>query len=252
MGQKNGSHHIASLRSPAHSPHHFSVCASSKRTVLMSGLGEGRQVQFKLVILGEGCVGKTSLLLRYCNNTFDERHNTTIQAHYLPKRLNIDGNRVLLSIWDTAGQERFHALGPIYYRDSNGALLVYDITDRDSFERVQHWVRELVKMLGNTCQIVIVGNKIDLERNRNVTVEEAEEYAASVGATHFQTSAKLNKGLDEVFLHISKRMLAAGPSTSGGGGGAAVGGVGPRGSRSQLMIADDDPPAARPQESCSC
>jgi len=176
---------------------------------------------FKVVLLGEGAVGKTSLFLRYCNNTFNEQHLSTVQASFLSKRLNIDGKRVTLAIWDTAGQERFHALGPIYYRDSHGALLVYDITDADSFAKVKNWVKELRKMLGINVELAIVGNKCDLERNRTVSQAEAESYAASVGARHYLTSAKLNKGLDELFLDLSKRMLAtkaANPSPSGQSG----------------------------------
>lgn len=79
-----------------------------------------------------------------------------------------------LAIWDTAGQEKFHALGPIYYRQSNGAVLVYDITDEDSFQKVKSWVKELKKMLGTDICLVIVGNKTDLEKDRNVSLEEAE------------------------------------------------------------------------------
>jgi len=164
--------------------------------------------QFKVVLLGEGCVGKTSLCLRYVQNAFNDKHITTIQASFLTKRLNVDNKRVGLAIWDTAGQERFHALGPIYYRDANGALLVYDITDRDSFLKVQNWVKELRKMLGKEVTLAIAGNKCDLERSRVVSIEEAEQYAESVGAKHYSTSAKLNKGLEELFLDLTKRMLA--------------------------------------------
>lgn len=81
-----------------------------------------------------------------------------------------------LAIWDTAGQEKFHALGPIYYRSSNGAVLVYDITDEDSFQKVKSWVKELRKMLGTDICLVIAGNKTDLEKNRNVRLEDAEQY----------------------------------------------------------------------------
>lgn len=88
--------------------------------------------------------------------------------------MNIDGKRVNLAIWDTAGQEKFHALGPIYYRSSNGAVLVYDITDEDSFQKVKSWVKELRKMLGNDISLVIVGNKTDREKDRHVSLEEAE------------------------------------------------------------------------------
>lgn len=166
-----------------------------------------RSFTFKVVLLGEGCVGKTSLVLRYVENKFNDKHLSTLQASFLNKKLNIAGKRVDLAIWDTAGQERFHALGPIYYRDSNGAILVYDITDEDSFQKVKNWVKELKKMLGTGVCICIAGNKVDLEKQRVVTVEEAEEYASSVGAKHFLTSAKMNRGIEELFLDLSSRMI---------------------------------------------
>jgi len=96
----------------------------------------GNTYNFKIVLLGEGCVGKTSCVLRYVEDAFNDKHLTTLQASFLTKKLNIRGKRVTLNIWDTAGQERFHALGPIYYRDADGAVLVYDITDTDSFGKV--------------------------------------------------------------------------------------------------------------------
>eukprot|EP00045_Choanoeca_perplexa_P002121 m.23076 g.23076 ORF g.23076 m.23076 type:complete len:201 (+) comp11331_c0_seq1:102-704(+) len=165
--------------------------------------------QFKIVLLGEGSVGKTSLVLRYCQDKFVDKHITTLQASFLKKRLNLQQKRVELSIWDTAGQERFHALGPIYYRDSNGAVLVYDITDQDSFQKVKTWVKELKKMLGNDIALVICGNKIDLEKSRTVDHAAAEAYASSVGALHFNTSAKHNKGVEEMFRELAKKMLAS-------------------------------------------
>jgi len=164
--------------------------------------------QFKIVLLGEGRVGKTSLVLRYTQNMFDEKQNSTVQASFQTKRLNLDGQSINLAVWDTAGQERFRALGPIYYRDANGALLVYDITDADSFDRVQNWVKELRKMLGNDIVLAIAGNKCDLERNRVVDIGKAESYAASVGAKHYHTSAKLNKGVNELFLELTQRMVS--------------------------------------------
>ncbi|CAH1372407.1 hypothetical protein MTP99_013907 [Tenebrio molitor] len=162
---------------------------------------------FKVVLLGEGCVGKTSLVLRYVEDKFNSSHVTTVQASFLNKKLNIDGKRINLAIWDTAGQEKFHALGPIYYRSSNGAVLVYDITDEDSFQKVKSWVKELRKMLGADICLVIAGNKTDLEKNRNVSLEEAETYASKVGAIHFQTSAKFNKGVEDMFLTLTQKML---------------------------------------------
>jgi len=119
---------------------------------------------FKVVLLGEGRVGKTCLCLRYVQNSFTDNQESTIQATYLDKRLNVGKKSVRLMIWDTAGQERFHALGPIYYREANGALLVYDITDRESFNKVRNWVHELRAEQGMQIQLVIAGNKSDLEK----------------------------------------------------------------------------------------
>jgi Ras-related protein Rab-21 len=133
--------------------------------------------RFKVVLLGEGRVGKTSILLRYTKGEYSDKQVSTLQASYLDKKISV-GNpptSVQLSIWDTAGQERFHALGPIYYRDASGALLVYDITDLESFNKVQTWVKELRKIVGNDIVIVIAGNKIDMEKNRNVKRDDAEE-----------------------------------------------------------------------------
>jgi len=123
------------------------------------------------------------------------------------KKMMVQGKQVHLSIWDTAGQERFHALGPIYYRDSHGAILVYDITDEDSFHKVQSWVKELKKMLGADICLVIAGNKVDLEKNRKVDRAMAEQYAHSVGAAHIHTSAKLNTGVEQVFQTLSDKMV---------------------------------------------
>uniref|UniRef100_A0A8C2CQC4 Ras-related protein Rab-21 n=1 Tax=Cyprinus carpio TaxID=7962 RepID=A0A8C2CQC4_CYPCA len=207
----------------------------------------GKTYSFKVVLLGEGCVGKTSLVLRYCENKFNDKHITTLQASFLTKKLNITGKRVNLAIWDTAGQERFHALGPIYYRDSNGAILVYDVTDEDSFQKVKNWVKELRKMLGNEICLCIVGNKIDLEKERHVSVEEAEGYAVSVGAKHYPTSAKLNKGLEELFLDLCKRMMeTAQAEERSRGNGASHTSTARRG----VQIVDDEPQTAMPAGGC--
>jgi Ras-related protein Rab-21 len=167
----------------------------------------GASAQFKVVLLGEGRVGKTCVCLRYVQGSFTEGQESTIQATYLDKRINVGKTSVKLLIWDTAGQERFHALGPIYYRDANGAVLVYDITDRESFTKVRHWVKELRKIVGKEIVLVILGNKMDLEKNRQVNEQEAKEYADSVGAVHVPCSAKTGKNIDAAFLELTKGML---------------------------------------------
>nr|ABD65439.1 Rab21 [Suberites domuncula] len=164
-------------------------------------------VKAKVVLLGEGAVGKTSIVLRYVENKFNDKHESTLQASFLQKTLNIGPRRIQLAIWDTAGQERFHALGPIYYRDAQGAVVVYDITDVDSFTKAKNWIKELRRIVGDNIAVCIVGNKIDLEKHRTVSHREAEDYASSVGATHFNTSAKQNKGVQELFLDLSKNIL---------------------------------------------
>eukprot|EP00560_Eucampia_antarctica_P003271 CAMPEP_0197840298 /NCGR_PEP_ID=MMETSP1437-20131217/45527_1 /TAXON_ID=49252 ORGANISM="Eucampia antarctica, Strain CCMP1452" /NCGR_SAMPLE_ID=MMETSP1437 /ASSEMBLY_ACC=CAM_ASM_001096 /LENGTH=176 /DNA_ID=CAMNT_0043449891 /DNA_START=1071 /DNA_END=1601 /DNA_ORIENTATION=+ len=114
-----------------------------------------------------------------------------------------------LSIWDTAGQEKFHALGPIYYRDANGAVVVYDITDQDSFLRAQIWVKELRKMVGGEDQICIalLGNKSDMEASRNVNRTQAEQYAKLAAAQHSIVSAKSGLGIEKAFLKLTNRMV---------------------------------------------
>jgi len=204
-----------------------------------------RSFQFKVVLLGEGCVGKTSLMLRYVENKFNDDHISTVQASYLDKKLNIGGKRVSLAIWDTAGQEKFHALGPIYYRDSNGAVLVYDITNESTFFKVQDWVKELRRILGNEVCLIIVGNKVDLEKQRTVPVATAEEYATSVGAKHFHTSAKLNRGLEEMFLDLTQRMLNTASIKEQN---RAANTLGRGNTRRNLLTIDDEPIA--PKSSC--
>lgn len=190
-------------------------------------------VPFKVVLLGEGRVGKTSLCLQYVENKFSSSQPSTIQATYLDKRLNIGKQSVKLMIWDTAGQERFHALGPIYYRDANGALLVYDITDRDSFTKVRNWVKELKTILGSDITLCIVGNKCDLEKQRQVDDAEAKAYAEKVGAFHANTSAKTGKGVEEAFLQLTKQMLKQHQENRPKGGPAPA-----AGNRSFVQIVD--------------
>jgi len=201
--------------------------------------------RFKVVLLGEGRVGKTSILLRYTKGEYNDRQVSTLQASYIDKKVTVGTTTCQLSVWDTAGQERFHALGPIYYRDSDGALLVYDITDAESFNKVKKWVKELRKIVGNDISIAIAGNKIDLEKNRNVVEADALKYAETCSASHFNTSAKANKGLDEVFLDLTQRMMER-RVTSG------IGGM-PGGGKKQhqkLVIVDEAPVRGKKAGGC--
>ncbi|OVA17232.1 Small GTPase superfamily [Macleaya cordata] len=197
---------------------------------------------FKLVLLGDGRVGKTSLVLRYVNNVFCEKQQATVQASYLTKRLVIEGVPITLAIWDTAGQERFHALGPIYYRDADAALLVYDIMDNDSFIRVRNWVKELQQMASKAIIMAIAANKSDLVRAKKFDVQEAESYATSIGAKFFVTSAKVGTGIDEVFLDIATRVLQKKISSEG---------LSPTRPRKGMLIIDDEPEKEPQMKCCS-
>lgn len=159
-----------------------------------------------IVVLGESRVGKTSIMLRYCKNVFDEGQISTTDASSLEKTLKVEDTNVKLFIWDTAGQEEYHALNQVYYRDAVAAILVYDITDRDSFDKVQTWVEELRLYLPKDTPIAIAGNKCDLS-NRQIDQEEVESYAKSINGAHFDTSAKTGKGIEEIFTEITKAVL---------------------------------------------
>ncbi|VDN03859.1 unnamed protein product [Thelazia callipaeda] len=193
-----------------------------------------------IVLLGEGAVGKTSVMVRYVENKFSTQHVSTLQASFLSKKLYVDGKTVDLDIWDTAGQEKFHALGPIYYRSSHGALLIYDITDVHSFEKVKMWVNELKRMLGDEVYLIIIGNKLDLERNRNVDKNEATEYARSIDAGYFETSAKDNIGVIQAFDHLVKGLIER-ANLSSLEGVEKMSHYGTRG-RSDLLVTDDAAP----------
>ena len=145
-------------------------------------------------------------MLRYWNSVFDEGQVSTTDASNLVKDINIDENPIKLYILDTAGQEEYHALNNVYYRDASAAILVYDITDRDSFDKVQTWVEELRLYLPKDTPIAIAGNKYDLP-NRQIDQDEAEEYANSINGAHFDTSAKTGKGIDDLFIAITKATI---------------------------------------------
>lgn len=200
-------------------------------------------LSFKLVLLGDGRVGKTSLVLRYVNNIFSEKQEATVQASYLTKCLVVEGVPITLSIWDTAGQEKFHALGPIYYRDADAALLVYDVTDSDTFVRVRKWVKELQQMAPKGIVMAIAANKSDLIRLRDLDLQEAKDYAKSIGCGLFVTSAKLGTGIEEVFIDIGTRLLQNKKSIAEGLAAAPP--------RKGLVIVDDEPEREPPPKCCS-
>lgn len=163
----------------------------------------------KLVLLGEAAVGKSSIVLRFVSNDFSENKEPTIGAAFLTQRVNIGEQTVKFEIWDTAGQERFASLAPMYYRNAQAALVVYDVTKPQSFMKARHWVKELHEQASKGIVIALVGNKLDMVENggeRKVAREEAEKLAEEEGLLFFETSAKSGENVNEVFLGIGEKI----------------------------------------------
>ncbi|XP_064644969.1 ras-related protein Rab-31-like [Lineus longissimus] len=164
-------------------------------------------VEAKIVVLGTQGVGKTSLVIRYIGNTFNKHASPTIGASFFTCKLAVDNYRVKLQVWDTAGQERFRSMAPMYYRKSNAAMLVFDLSSHDSFEDVKSWVTELKRNVEGQIVLCLLGNKCDLEDQREVEKTVALDYAASIGAIYFETSALSNEGIHEAFLQVALRLI---------------------------------------------
>ena len=164
--------------------------------------------EFKVVMLGEGYVGKTSLILRYTQNYFTSERTRTTQAAYVSKTIPIDKKEYTINIWDTAGQEKYQALTPIYYRDSQGAVLVYDVNEPKSFERVKIDVKNITDMLDDSCVIIIVGNKMDLIDKETLETSEMKQYADSIHAKLCFTSCLTGDGVEDVFVELTKQMIS--------------------------------------------
>eukprot|EP00657_Telonema_sp_P-1_P009499 TRINITY_DN3734_c0_g1_i1.p1 TRINITY_DN3734_c0_g1~~TRINITY_DN3734_c0_g1_i1.p1 ORF type:complete len:207 (+),score=48.09 TRINITY_DN3734_c0_g1_i1:190-810(+) len=162
----------------------------------------------KVVVIGNTGVGKTCIVLRYVQGKFVMHTASTIGASFMIKKLFIDNTRLTLQIWDTAGQERFRSMGPMYYRGAAAAILVFDITSEDSFQSLQQWIDELRNNSDENIILAIACNKCDLSPQRAVALKRAQEYAKSVGAIVHETSAKGNKGIEELFVDISKAIVA--------------------------------------------
>ena len=127
--------------------------------------------QFKLVLLGESSVGKSSLVLRFVKGQFLDFLDSTIGAAFLTQTVCLNDTTVKFEIWDTAGQERYHSLAPMYYRGAQAAIVVYDITSQDSFVRAKNWVKELQRQGNPDIVIALAGNKVDLEEDRAISTE---------------------------------------------------------------------------------
>ncbi|QLI69558.1 MICOS complex subunit MIC60 [Metarhizium brunneum] len=170
-----------------------------------------RFAQFKLVLLGESAVGKSSIVLRFVKDQFDSFRESTIGAAFLTQTISLDENTtVKFEIWDTAGQERYKSLAPMYYRNANCAVIVYDITQSSSLDKAKAWVKELQRQAKEDIIIALAGNKLDLVTEqpdkRAIPTADAEAYAREAGLLFFETSAKTAENVRELFTAIAKKL----------------------------------------------
>ena len=165
------------------------------------------EIKLKLLIIGDTSVGKSSILLTYTDNYFPEAHLATIGVEYKVKELLTDKYKIILQIWDTAGQERFRSITKSFFRNTNGILFVYDITDRKSFQSVKDWIKDS-EMHDSGFEKILCGNKIDLKDERQVTFNELEEYGMKKKIEVIETSAKSKINIDESFKKLVDLILS--------------------------------------------
>ncbi|CAM9161168.1 unnamed protein product [Scytosiphon promiscuus] len=169
----------------------------------------GRVCHFKLVLLGDTAVGKSCLVVRFVRDEFFEYQEPTIGAAFLTQKVQLDDATVKFEIWDTAGQERYRSLAPMYYRGAAAAIVVYDVTNKESFNGAKSWVKELQRRGDPNVIIALAGNKADLEHRRQVQSEEARQYAEDNGLIHMETSAKSAQNVKNIFVEIAQKLPKA-------------------------------------------
>ncbi|KAG9462239.1 ras-related protein Rab-19 [Eleutherodactylus coqui] len=164
---------------------------------------------FKIILIGDSNVGKTCVVQRFQSGVFNEKHQNTIGVDFSVKSMTIRGKKVKVQVWDTAGQERFRTITQSYYRSAHGAIIAYDITQRQTFESVPHWIYEVEKYGAANLMLMLIGNKSDLVEKRQILFEEACTLAEKHGlGAVLETSAKEHHNIDEVFLLMANELVA--------------------------------------------
>jgi len=161
----------------------------------------------KLLLIGDTATGKTSLLVKYSDNKFNDHMMSTIGIDFKIKTIELNGKRIKLQIWDTAGQEKYHTITTAYYRGSHGIMMVYDITNVRTFDNISRWVQNTVDHAEQDCVKMIVGNKSDLEEKRLISRNRGQELALSIGVDFVECSAKSGENVNLAFEKLVSRSL---------------------------------------------
>ena len=170
---------------------------------MSSGPGINFNYLFKYIIIGDSAVGKSNILLRYIHDKFNEEFQSTIGVEFGARNIKIEDKIYRIQIWDTAGQETFRSITRAYYKNSVCACVVYDITNKNSFQNIKSWMEDCKKQSPKTVFLILIGNKVDLEDKRQVTYEEGSIFAEKNGMLFFETSAKTGKNIEEIFIKSS-------------------------------------------------
>ena len=163
----------------------------------------------QLLIIGDSTVGKTSIITRFANGTFNSNYLATVGLDNFTKDEIIDNKTIRIKIWDTAGQERYKSLTKGFFRNAEGVMLVYDVTNSETYENLKYWMQSIKNNLGNSIDdipIIIIGNKIDCQE-REVSVEEAENFWKEQGFSYFETSAKTGENIEKTIKFLVKRVI---------------------------------------------
>ena len=162
---------------------------------------------YNILLLGDSKVGKTSLILRFCDNYFSQVHLATIGIDFKLKDIEIDsGKHIRLKLWDTAGQERYKTITANYFKSAQGIIIVYDITDRLTFDNVKHWLEQINQFSQREVCKIIIGNKCDLEDKRQVSFDEGNELASTNQIKFYETSSKEGLNVQDAFIDIAKEV----------------------------------------------
>ncbi|XP_019947902.1 ras-related protein Rab-19-like [Paralichthys olivaceus] len=163
---------------------------------------------FKIILIGDSNVGKTCVVQNFKSGIYAERQQNTIGVDFTVRTVDIDGKKVKIQVWDTAGQERFRTITQSYYRSAHGAMIAYDITRRSTFDSVTHWIKEVELYGANNVVLVLIGNKCDMEEERQVQFEDACNLAKERGIlAALETSAKESQNVAEAFMMMARELL---------------------------------------------